>query len=389
MTNHYSRHELAKRYVSQFLSNQGLTTTSVLVAAPRRTGKTTFVRKDLIPALEKEGAVVIYADLWSDQQQDPAQVIARAVLKKLHEMQATPKWLRGVESVELTIAGVGLSASNALTKDITFTDALAELSDKTSKKIVLIVDEFQHALTTEKGKSALFALKAARDEVNSGDHFGMVLLGTGSNQDKLAAMRNSKEQAFYLTPLIELPRLDQNFTNWLCDISSLPLDRADVWELFQKSGHKPEIVSDVIKNLSLSFLANKNMKEDFREKITETLDREKNIQQEKINSLPTVQWSVLAFMAMKEKDIFLQSQAACVKCEDLSQKRGEKVKMTISSIQSALSALKKKKIIWMEDRGVYHIEDEAIASLIKNQVLDLTNTGLVPSNVPKRKNRRS
>lgn len=389
MTNHYSRHELAKRYVSQFLFNQGLTTTSLLVAAPRRTGKTTFVRKDLIPALEKEGAVVIYADLWSDQQQDPAQVIARAVLKKLHEIQATPKWLRGVESVELTIAGVGLSASNALTKDITFTDALAELSDKTSKKIVLIVDEFQHALTTEKGKSALFALKAARDEVNSGDHFGMVLLGTGSNQDKLAAMRNSKEQAFYLTPLIELPRLDQNFTNWLCDISSLPLDRDDVWELFQKSGHKPEIVSDVIKNLSLSFLANKNMKEDFREKITETLDREKNIQEEKINSLPTVQWSVLAFMAMKEKDIFLQSQAACVKCEDLSQKRGEKVKMTISSIQSALSALKKKKIIWMEDRGVYHIEDEAIASLIKNQVLDLTNTGLVPSNVPKRKNRRS
>lgn len=40
-------------------------------AAPRRTGKSTFVRQDLLPELSERGLLVIYEDLWADKAMDP------------------------------------------------------------------------------------------------------------------------------------------------------------------------------------------------------------------------------------------------------------------------------------------------------------------------------
>lgn len=43
----------------------------LFLAAPRRTGKTTFLRGDLLPALERAGIVPVYVDLWADLARDP------------------------------------------------------------------------------------------------------------------------------------------------------------------------------------------------------------------------------------------------------------------------------------------------------------------------------
>ena len=40
----------------------------LFLAAPRRTGKSTFLRLDLVPELERRGLATLYADLWSDRQ---------------------------------------------------------------------------------------------------------------------------------------------------------------------------------------------------------------------------------------------------------------------------------------------------------------------------------
>lgn len=39
----------------------------VFLSGIRRVGKTTFMRQDLIPALEQRGALPIYVDLWTDR----------------------------------------------------------------------------------------------------------------------------------------------------------------------------------------------------------------------------------------------------------------------------------------------------------------------------------
>jgi hypothetical protein len=62
----------------------------------------------------------------------------------------------------------------------------------------------------------LFALKAARDELNSSEHFGLRIVATGSNRDKLAMLRNSKDQAFFGAPLVAFPALDAGYIQWFC-----------------------------------------------------------------------------------------------------------------------------------------------------------------------------
>ncbi len=63
----------------------------LFLTAPRRTGKSTFIQRDLTPALEREhGALVLYADLWRRRSEDPGTVIVELINQavKSHEDQA-------------------------------------------------------------------------------------------------------------------------------------------------------------------------------------------------------------------------------------------------------------------------------------------------------------
>jgi len=75
----YPRPALAEELVAAL---QGKTIFSdahngLFLAAPRRTGKTTFLQADLKPALERAGVLVVYVDLWSDQRRDPGALTFR------------------------------------------------------------------------------------------------------------------------------------------------------------------------------------------------------------------------------------------------------------------------------------------------------------------------
>ena len=69
---------------------------------------------------------------------------------------------------------LSITSQVGLGGNISSSDALAELSDELRKPIVLIVDEAQHAIVTDRGYDALYALKTARDELNSSAHFGLL-----------------------------------------------------------------------------------------------------------------------------------------------------------------------------------------------------------------------
>ena len=55
----------------------------LFLAAPRRTGKSTFLREDMLPAMQKRGWTTIYVDLWADKSKDPALLITSAVKAKI------------------------------------------------------------------------------------------------------------------------------------------------------------------------------------------------------------------------------------------------------------------------------------------------------------------
>jgi hypothetical protein len=69
----YHRTDLAQAVAKQVLATSIMSASfsGLFLAAPRRTGKSTFMLEDFRPALEEQGALVVYVDLWADKKIDP------------------------------------------------------------------------------------------------------------------------------------------------------------------------------------------------------------------------------------------------------------------------------------------------------------------------------
>jgi predicted AAA+ superfamily ATPase len=86
----YYRPQLAERMARQLLNpgvlDEGLCP-GLLISGLRRTGKTTFLIADLVPAQEAGGAIVIYVDLSSDTLTSPSNLLPQAIEEKLKELE--------------------------------------------------------------------------------------------------------------------------------------------------------------------------------------------------------------------------------------------------------------------------------------------------------------
>lgn len=371
----FQRPELANRIAKQILviGVGSAASSGVFLAAPRRTGKSTFVREDLRPALEAGGALVVYADLWANPTADPGNVIVNAiratlasndgVVLRLAKSAGMDKVKVGSVSFDLDRVGLG--------KDVSLTEALVALSDETKKIIVLVIDEAQHAITTEAGVSALFALKAARDELNSSQHHGLRVVCTGSNRDKLAMLRNSKDQAFFGAPLVNFPMLGEDYIEWFCKEVDLPfqLDPKQVWPLFVEAGYRPEVIGAAADRFRFDFEVDIETGADkFAEEVRRLTDEMNQVQLGVIHSLTPIQSSVLRVMAAARENYAPFEAATLEKYRKAMTQAGLSVddaKADVPGVQQALIALQEKKLVWKAARGVYAIEEQSIYDLLK------------------------
>lgn len=345
----------------------------VFLAAPRRTGKSTFAREDLRPALEAGGAIVLYADLWKDLAKNPGLVIVDAVREAIGRQEGLITRLAKAAGLDtVNVGGMSFSLANiGLGKDIDLTRALVELSDESKRIIVLIIDEAQHAITTDEGIAALFALKAARDELNSSKHYGLRIVCTGSNRDKLAMLRNSKEQAFFGASMVQFPTLDQDFIDWLCAHLDLahPLDPVEVFKLFQKSGYRPELLGAAADEIRFDFTLDPAAIPERFAVLVRAQAQEFNANLKKvIHSLTPIQSAVLRVMgALGSQFAPFESPTMALYAKAL-QKSGVisgEVNVEVPGVQQALIALQDKKLIWKASRGVYAVDDTVIVDLLR------------------------
>lgn len=204
--------------------------------------------------LATEGALVIYVDLWEDKAVDPAKVVIEGIRKAILGLEGMV--LKGAKASGLTrfkVVGFEMDLAAIGTPDgMTISAALQVLSKMARKPIFLVIDEAQHAQTTEAGRAMLFALKAARDALMlDRSLFGFRLLATGSNSDKLTALINSKDQAFYKAPLEQLEPLGDDYLAWLRKTRGRqPMPAKGVLKQgFERMGHRPEPLKGVLKDL--------------------------------------------------------------------------------------------------------------------------------------------
>ncbi|WP_282368495.1 ATP-binding protein [Pseudomonas sp. PS02290] len=371
----YHRPELAARLSKLIIqvSVGSSASSGVFLAAPRRTGKSTFAREDLRPALEKAGAIVLYADLWQDLTKDPGLVIVEAIREAVGRNDGFITRLAKASGIDkVAVGGLNFSLDKiGLGKDIDLTTALVALSDESQKLIVLMIDEAQHAITTEAGVAALFALKAARDELNSSRHHGLRIVCTGSNRDKLAMLRNSKDQAFFGASMVPFPTLDQNYIDWLCaniDLPS-PLDPAEVFQLFKESGYRPELLGAAADAIRFDFFIDpENVRERFAELVRAQADELNANLKKVIHSLTPIQSAVIRVMGSMG-DNFAPFEAPTMALYATAMKQAgipeSDIKVEVPGVQQALIALQEKNLVWKASRGVYAVDEHVIVDLLR------------------------
>ncbi len=220
----------------------------LFLAAPRRTGKSTFLQGDLRPALEKVGVVVVYVDLWADARRDPggliAEAIARALETKLGLVARTAR-KAGVDKVKL--GGLEVDTSKIGKVDgLTLTSALRLLHETSGHPVALIIDEAQHALTSEAGEAAMTALKSARDQLNQPGTVNLMLVMSGSDRDKLLRLVNTAGAPFYGSQVQRMPPLGPDFIAHVAALIEAqrpelkPVDQALLMQSFESFGHRPQ-----------------------------------------------------------------------------------------------------------------------------------------------------
>jgi len=253
----FRRIALAQEMAQQLLQPSFLDTSlrsGLFLSGQRRVGKTTFLATDLIPALENLGAIVIYVDLWSQPQANPADLVHDAIRKSLNELQTLGSGvlqkLRQVSSMEAGAAGFKFSfklADVGKEGGVSLAHAFTELIDQAKTNVVLIVDEVQHALGSAEGDNMLHALKATRDAINTrpGTSGYFLFLGTGSHRARVQELSVKGNQAFNGAVTHEFPVLGRDFIEYILhqvkpQLGAKAPSIAVTEEAFKRMGSRPE-----------------------------------------------------------------------------------------------------------------------------------------------------
>jgi hypothetical protein len=381
----YHRPELAQRLAAMLLGNDPLSAagrSGLFLSAPRRTGKSTFLRNDLIPAVEKAGAIAIYVDLWTDKTRDAADLIAEAIRDALASHSGRlARGLRALQRIKKAgakgeLAGfkgefgfeldtIGEPQGTALAK------ALEALYRRVEKPIVLIIDEAQHALSTERGADTLFALKAARDALNlTAETPRLAIVATGSARGKIADMVMRRNQAFYGASVETFPPLGESFVQHLVSgmlSHRLSKDRIpaakQLMQAFQTLGSRPEDLRRAVRDalvrpeadLTEAIVA---AAQEQRGRILEELRKQLSV----LNSL---QRAILKRMVKLGDGTQPFSQESV---EDYRNETGNH-RVTKPSVQKALDVLVANHFVWRSSRGVYALDDVTVAEFFYDEAI--------------------
>jgi hypothetical protein len=251
----FHRPTLAADMADQLLRPKGLmkkVRSGLFLGGLRRIGKTTFLRGDLIPTLEAQGAIVVYVDLWSNTAAKPSDLLLGAVRKTLADLQRADSKAVGVlkrlKGLDLGAAGFKFGFSLAelgKTEGNTLAGAFSELVQVARTDVVVIIDEVQHAMGSDDGNDMLLALKAARDEINLSPNTPgyFLFVGTGSHRARVRELTIKGKQAFNGAMSEDFPVLEIDFVEWLlneADLGERSPSAAAAFECFVRLGRRPE-----------------------------------------------------------------------------------------------------------------------------------------------------
>ncbi|ULL05901.1 hypothetical protein JNO42_02500 [Pseudomonas putida] len=369
------RHQLATA-LAQDLVGESLVdySSGMFLAAPRRTGKSTFLNNDFIPECVQRGWLPVYVDLWSDRDAAPAQLISGAIgtaLARFEGALARTAKKAGVDKINLLRTLSWDFTRPQLPAGTTLAQALAVLHQVSGQLVVLIIDEAQHALNSEDGLNAMFALKAARDHLNRGDRpDGLRLVFTGSSRDKLANLVLKSKQPFFGASITPFPLLGREYVEFITALWNRRLADSNQFKVedlayaFELVGRRPEMLNKLLAEVSVGLGEAGNLGELLR---NGALNHQAGVwsdYESAWNELTPLQQAVLEVMA--ERTLGRQpfspfTEQTLVEVSRKLEQAQAVANVNTANVQKALDALRDKELVWKANRGEYALEDTAMA----------------------------
>lgn len=369
------RDQLAKA-LAQDLAGESLVdySSGMFLAAPRRTGKSTFLNNDFIPQCVQRGWLPVYVDLWSDRDAAPAELISGAIGAALGSFEgalAKAAKKAGIDKVNLLRTLSWDFTRPQLPEGTTLAQALAVLHQVSGQMVVLIIDEAQHALNSEDGLNAMFALKAARDHLNRGDRpDGLRLVFTGSSRDKLANLVLKSKQPFFGASITPFPLLGREYVEFITALWNRRLADSNQFKVedlayaFELVGRRPEMLNKLLAEVSVGLGEAGNLGELLR---NGALNHQAGVwsdYESAWNELSPLQQAVLEVMAERTLGRQPFSPFTEQTLADVSRKlelAHTEVNASTPNVQKALDALRDKELVWKANRGEYALEDASMA----------------------------
>jgi hypothetical protein len=247
---HCARPQLAKRYLSLLQAGPVVSTT---IFAPRRTGKTVFLRKDLTPMAEAAGFTVAYVDLWQTRL-NPGIAIVRGLeealtpktlaQKSLHKLQEPVKKVKASGGAGEFKGAIEVEMGDAKKEATELALRIEELVVKlvSKRRLLLLVDEAQELARNKDNELIAMALRTAITKYR--DNLRVVF--TGSSRTQLAhVFSNSNAPLFSVGATVqEFPRLGRELVEFVAEkfqtASDRTFDVAAGWAAFREFHQQPE-----------------------------------------------------------------------------------------------------------------------------------------------------
>lgn len=363
----FRRPELASRMAAALMSHDHAC--GLFLTAPRRSGKSTFIRQDLKMALEREHrALVLYADLRGRRSEDPGAVIVDLIHQavKSYEDRARQA-LDRLSLSRLKAPGFEWELKQERgEREPSLCEALERLSDLAGQTVVLVIDEVQQTQTTPLGRDVLFMLKSARDQLNDREKLKFRFLATGSHHEKIVCLVLDKHQAFLGADLEELPTLgDEPYLRWERALHGPGFQPglAVMARAFQICLRRPADLRKVCRGTAKVAAGEPRAQEEMLLRLArERIDVEKRQLFVRLEPLQPLEQAVLRLLAEDGEAFSPYFPQANRRLKDMLAvlPEGDRQEVSASTIESALHKLCEARLVWRGD-GPYVLEESQFA----------------------------
>ena len=252
---YFPRPELLTTILRLLLSGANVT-----LFAPRRHGKTQFVRNELLPALHEAGWFAARVDLWRNKVQpvlglvEGLEAIAYASKKpksglsmKLNLKSVRTKFkLPGVDIEGEWEPAANTPPTPSASLENRLANALHLIADH-GTHVLLALDEFQ-ALDKPGTDNFVAAFRTVLQDLE--DRVSVIF--TGSSRDGLNRLfQRTKAPLFRSAVAITLPNMGDDFVDsrvdYLFDTANLTVDRDELKLIFTRLCHTPQFINEMVR----------------------------------------------------------------------------------------------------------------------------------------------